>query len=400
MKKNFSFAFISNIISSACKFLILLLIVKLGTPSEVGIYNYALIISAPVFLFTSLKIRSIQVTNNNYKFNEYYSLIIILNIIALLIIVIISLIIERNIVAYSIIILSTIKVLDNLKEVIYGLYQKHENLKLVGISIIINNIFNLIIFSIVYYSTADLIMSLTMMFLISILVFLLYDLRVLKKNYNTKLEFNIYKNDFFAILILAIPLSISSSLGALNTSIPRIILKNTNGEFYLGIFSAIAYILVLANLFANSISQVFLPRLSKYFHQNNVEEFNKLANKLLVIGFIIGILTFLITLFFGKLILNIGFGEIYSEYYLVLIILSIGLLFLLSGVFAGTVITSTGNYKVHYKITTISLVFTVILSILTIEKFSIYGTAFTIMFSQIVTFICYMYFFVRLKRGV
>lgn len=399
MRKNFSFAFMSNIIASACKFIILLLIVKLGNPSEVGIYNYALIISAPVFLFTSLKIRSIQVTNNNYKFNDYYTLIILLNLIVLGIVIITSLLIEKNITAYAIIILSTIKLLDNLREVIYGLYQKHENLKSVGLSIIINNIFNLIVFTIVYYLSTNLIFSLVMMFITSIFIFLIYDLRILSKKYNTTLKLIVNRKKLIAILILAIPLSISSSLGALNTSIPRIILKNSYGEFYLGIFSAIAYILVLANLFANSISQVFLPRLSKYFHQKNVREFNNLANKLIGIGFIIGIFTFLIALIFGKLILKIGFGEVYSEYYLVLIILSIGLLFLLSGVFAGTIITSTGNYKVHYKITTISLVCTVILSVLTIEKFGIYGTAITIMFSQIVTFICYMYFHIRLKRG-
>ncbi|WP_436878953.1 oligosaccharide flippase family protein [Mammaliicoccus sciuri] len=400
MKKNFSFAFISNIVSSACKFLILLLIIKLGTPSEVGIYNYALIISAPVFLFTSLKIRSIQVTNNNYKFNEYYSLIIIINILALLMIVVFSVIIGTKVVTYSIIIVSIIKVLDNLKEVIYGLYQKHENLKLMGRSIIISNIFNLIIFSITYFFSSDLLVSLSMMLLISIMVFLLYDLNVLNKNYNTKLEFNIKTKDFFDILILAIPLSVSSSLGSLNTSIPRIILKNSSGEYYLGIFSAIAYILVLANLFANSMSQVFMPRLSQYFHQNKIKEFNKLANILLMIGFAIGLSTFLMVLLFGKAILNIGFGEIYGEYYLVLVILSIGLLFLLSGVFAGTIITSTGNYKIHYKITTISLVVTIILSILTINNFSIYGTAVTIMFSQISSFICYIYFYIKLKKKV
>lgn len=400
MKKNFSFAFMSNIISSACKFLILLLIIKLGNPSEVGVYNYALIISAPIFLFTSLKIRSIQVTNNEYKFNEYYSLIIMLNIIVLCLVTIFSLLIEKNITAYSIIILSIIKVLDNLKEVIYGLYQKYENLKLVGISVIINNVFNLLTFAITYYLSKNLIISLIIMLITSVVIFTLYDLRILKKIYNTTLKLILNKKNLFTLLLLALPLSISSSLGSLTTSIPRIFLKNIYGEFYLGIFSAIAYILVLANLFANSISQVFLPRLSKYFYQKNICEFKKLANKLISIGFFIGLFTFLISLLFGKIILKIGFGKIYSEYYMVLIILSIGLLFLLSGVFTGTILTSTGNYRVHYKISIISLTFTIIFSFLTINKYDIYGTAFTIMCSQIITFICYMYFYHRLKKGL
>lgn len=399
MRKNFSFAFISNIISSACKFLILLLIVKFGSPSEVGIYNYALIISAPVFLFTSLKIRSIQVTNNNYRFNEYYSLIIILNLIVLGIVIIISLLIEKNVIAYSIIILSTIKVLDNLREVLYGLYQKYEDLKTVGVSIIINNIFNIIAFGIGYYLSSNLTISLFTMFITSTFVFLIYDLRVLSNKYDTKLKLVLNRKRLIDILILAIPLSISSSLGSLNTSIPRIILKNSHGEFYLGIFSAIAYILVLANLFANSISQVFLPRLSKYFYKKNIIEFNKLGIKLIGIGFLIGTFTVLLALIFGELILKIAFGEVYSKYNMVLIILSIGLLFLLSGVFVGTIITSTGNYKIHYKITIISLIFTVIFSFLTIERYSIYGTAYTIMFSQIITFISYMYSYIRVKRN-
>lgn len=396
MVKNFKFSIVSNIIAALSKFLILFLIIRIGTPVEVGIYNYALVLSAPIFLLVSLKIRSIIVTNRLYELNDYYTAIFLLNFITLLIISIISLIFFETIIAISLIIVSTIKFIENIKEVIYGLYQKDENLKLIGYSIVITNILNLFVFSLNYYISKDLLISLIVMLIVNIIVFFLYDLKIMKLYFNKKFEFKMNKRIILAIIYMALPLSFSSSLGSLSASIPRIFLKNLHGVYYLGIFSAIAYILVIASLFANSISQVFLPRLSNYYHNQQKEKFYKLSYKLILIGFILGISFLVLTLIFGRTLLQTGFGEEFKDYYLVLIILAVGLLFLLTGVFVGTIITSTGNYKIHYKISIITVASILLLSFPLINKYSIYGTAITIMLSQIVTTICYFYFYFKI----
>src|SRR5699024_12384616 len=140
--------FIANIVSALCKFLILLVIVRLGTPDEVGRYNYALVVTAPVFLFISLKIRSVIITNDHFNENQYISAIIVLNSIVLIFVAIFIYILGNGNLTI-ILIVSLIKIFENLKEVPYGIYKINENLKLLGISLWIYNILSYIMLYII-----------------------------------------------------------------------------------------------------------------------------------------------------------------------------------------------------------------------------------------------------------
>ena len=201
------------------------------------------------------------------------------------------------------------------------------------------------------------------------------------------------------IFLLAFPLSLSSAIGSLNTGIPRILMKSFYGEYYLGIFSTIAYLLVVGNLFANSISQIFLPKLRNYYRLKNYDEYRKTTKKMMFLGFVVGIVGVLLSSIIGKTILKIVFGNEYANNSMTLVILSFGLVFILSGVFLGTSIVATGNYKVNYKISLITFVSIIILSILFIPRFRLIGTAITISFSQLITLIAYYYFYKKVDKS-
>ncbi len=399
MKKNFSFSLLSNIFSSICKFLILIIIIKIGTPIEVGKYNYALALCAPIFILSSLKIRSIQITNNKFRYNDYNNLSFITNFTMLFVLVFIVSIFYDKENLYTIFFVAFIKVIDNLREVVYGRFHRDENLEFISKSTVYNNAACLLLFGILYILTHSLNISLFGMLLGNLLAYIFYDVRNLLKNYPIKLKFTFKKELFTKLFLMALPLSFSSSIGSFNISMPRFFLMHFNGEYFLGIFSAIAYILVIANLFASSISQVFLPRLSKLYREEKFVELNVYARRLIKIGFMIGFIFVFFSIVFGKELLLIVFGTEYSSYSAVLIILSIGLMFLLSGVFVGTVLTSLGNYSVHYKISIVTLLSSTILSILLIPRYSIYGAGLTVTLSQFVTMIGYYYYFKKLKLG-
>ncbi|MCD8892239.1 flippase [Staphylococcus nepalensis] len=395
MVKNFNYMFVANILSALCKFLILLVIVRLGTPEDVGRYNYALVITAPIFLFISLKIRSVIVTNDKYSPNEYVSAIFSLNIITLIFVAIFVYVLGNGDLT-TILIVSLIKLFENMKEVPYGIYQKNENLKLLGISMGIYNILSLIFFYIIYSFSHNLNMALLFLVISCIFSFAIIDRWYLSKYYNIKLHYNNNIVKFKEIFILAIPLAFSSALGSLNTGIPRIVLENLFGKYTLGIFSTIAYVLVIGGLFANSISQVFLPKLRKLYKDENKIEFEKLTRKMVFIGIFIGMCSVILSLSLGEAFLSLLFGKEYGENNTILIILSFGLLFILSGIFLGTTIISTGKYNVNYKISLILLFCILIFSFLLIPKYSLLGAALTITISQFVALISYYYFYKRI----
>lgn len=399
MVKNFNYMFVANIVSALCKFLILLVIVRLGTPEEVGKYNYALVITAPIFLFFSLKIRSIIVTNDQYKLNDFASTIICLNSILIAVISIFLYFFSKEYLGV-ILIVSLIKFFENLKEIPYGVYQKEEKLKLMSYSMWIYNIFSLVLFFIIYMIFQDLNLALLGSLFTCVISVLFIDRLIIKSNFGISFEFLFNYKKFKNIIILSIPLAFSSALGSLNTGIPRILLERFFGQYTLGIFSTIAYILVIGSLFANSISQVFLPKLRKLFKENNKREFEILTKKMVLIGVIIGLIALLCSLTIGEFVLSLIFGSEYATNNIVLIILSLGLLFILSGVFLGTSIIATGKYNVNYKISILLLFSILLFSFILIPKYSLLGAALTITISQFVALVSYYYFYKKIFRGV
>lgn len=397
--KNFNYMFVANIVSALCKFLILLVIVRLGTPEEVGKYNYALVITAPIFLFFSLKIRSIIVTNDQYKLNDFASTIISLNSILIIFVSILLWFLSKENFGV-ILIISLIKFFENLKEIPYGVYQKEEKLKLMSYSMWIYNISSLILFSLIYIIFQNLNLALIASLFICVISVLFIDKLIIKSNFGITFNFVLDYKKIKDIIILSIPLAFSSALGSLNTGIPRILLEKFFGQYTLGIFSTIAYILVIGSLFANSISQVFLPKLRRLFKEKNKKEFEMLTKKMVSIGVLMGLIALLTSITIGKFSLSLIFGSEYGANNIILIILSLGLLFILSGVFLGTSIIATGNYNVNYKISVLSLVSVLLFSFILIPKYSLLGAALTVTISQFVALISYFYFYKKIFRGV
>src|SRR5699024_6819684 len=215
----------------------------------------------------------------HFNVNQYISAIIVLNSIVLIFVAIFIYILGNGNLTI-ILIVSLIKIFENLKEVPYGIYQKNENLKLLGISMGIYNILSLIMFYLIYFILHNLNMALLFSLISCVFSFVIIDKWFLNKYYDVKLSFDKNIKIVKDIFILSIPLAFSSALGSLNTGIPRIVLEHQFGQYTLGIFSTIAYVLVIGSLFANSISQVFLPKLRKFFKENNKNAFEKLAKKM------------------------------------------------------------------------------------------------------------------------
>src|SRR5437867_2722549 len=69
---------------------------------------------------------------------------------------------------------------------------------------------------------------------------------------------------------LASPLAFVMMLGSLNTSPPRYFVERSLGEAQLGIFTAIAYLIVAGETVVGAMGQSAGPRLARYYAQGNV----------------------------------------------------------------------------------------------------------------------------------
>lgn len=398
-RKKISNVFAANIVVALLKFLMLLTIVKYGSTYEVGVYTYGLAIVSPIFLFLSLKIKTLVVTENeNYSELEFLLSIIITGVIGIIFLSVFLITFEEvEIIVCVTLLLSLQKLIENIKFVFYGIYQRLESFNLLAKSQTTSYSISFVFFSIIYIYSNNLILSL----LFYLLVFgftLILDVFILKTILMKKNVFDFYSYSFrriFSIMKISFPLSLSSMIGSLTVQFPRYVLKNTQSLSVLGIFSSISYVLVILGMFSNSISQVFLPRLKNYAENKNYKAFDYMIKRLCVFGFALGISFSVISIFLGEKLLYIIFGPEYSMHNSVLVLLSLSITFQLSGVFIGTSLTSLRIYNMHYKIYGSGLLAVIIFSIILIPKFDLNGAAVAMLISNFTVFTTYLIYYFK-----
>lgn len=387
----------SNVFVAGIKFLILYTIILFGTVEDVGIYSYALAIVSPIFLFSSLKIKTIVVTEGSkYKNIEYLTSLFVLSFFTVIITAIIVFITESNVTIIIITLLLALqKLFENIKYFYHGLFTRSGNLKQVAKAQNLSYFLSFIIFFGIFVIYNNLIISI--IFYVLTFVFTLFIEMSISNNIE-KIKFEKIKfNKLVIIFTTSLPLSFSSFIGSLTTQFPRYVIRIYDDIILLGIFSSISYILVVVNLLATSISQVFLPNL-KHSATTNINQFKRSVTKLCLIGLSIGVLFTIMTIFFGESIISLVFGDEYAEYSIVLLILSISVTFQLTGVFIGTSLTALKIYKMHSIIHIIGFSIVIITSLILIPEYSIYGAAFALLIGNVITFTAYILIYILYIR--
>src|ERR1700721_2858641 len=89
LRVGFSWSFVGWVGYAGCQWLMLSVMAKLGNPTIVGQFAFALALSAPVFMFSNLNLRVVQSTDalSEYKFSDYATLRLLSSSFALLVIV-------------------------------------------------------------------------------------------------------------------------------------------------------------------------------------------------------------------------------------------------------------------------------------------------------------------------
>lgn len=412
LKQNFSWTIIGNIISAGCKWVILVIIAKFGTPQMLGIYTLGYAITAPIFMLTNLQLRAIQSTDvkNEYSFSHYFKLRMITNVIGLLVVVFLMFVLDYDTeTVYVVIFVAIIKYVDSISDIFYGQMQKHERMDFISKSMIIREVFALFLFSIVLIYLNNLIYSLIAFTLVYLIIVLTYDMIVsfnlqkcIKKisfiDYILFLLTNWDKLKLKKLLILSLPLGIGVFLGSLVTNIPRYLVDYFLGKESLGYFAAIAYFVIGFSTFFKAVGQAARPRLSKYFF-NNFEQYIKLVYKLILVNLCFSLMFFVISIVAGKEILTILYSPSYGRYWKTLIWISVALIFQSVSNLLQIAIQSAQVYNVQIFISLFTIMISVIVGILLIPIKAVEGAGLTILIYSIVNTVVVAFIFFKIARA-
>lgn len=394
LRKNVKWMFIGNSYYAFMQWIQLSIITKYCSTYTLGSYTLALALTAPIFLFLGLQLRAMLVTDakKEWMFSDYFSLRFCCMILS--IVIICSYLLFNKNGADIILLVAIIKMIEGFAEIFNAQQQQHEQMHFVARSLIIKGTFAsfAVFIGVLYWDSLTI--GLFIAVLSNILVLIFNDYRNCKPLIDEKkfLSFNITAEK--KLLIKAIPLGIASGIISLNTNVSKYIIEFFSGRELQGIYSTLAYCLVIGGFVNNAIGQSFSPRLSKYYAEHKVDQFKILLRKYILFNIIMGGVLFLASLLVGKYFLRIMFSVEIAEYsdLFSTIMFSGIIVYCVSAM--GYTLTAMRIFKYQPIINIIVLIVNTVLCYILVQIFSIYGaiSAYIIAFSiQVVL----LYFVVR-----
>ena len=322
LRANTSWTIIGNAIYAASSFGILVILAKLGTTESVGEFALGLAITAPVIEFAKLQLRAIQATDllHDYLFRDYFGLRLITLGAALVTIASIGLISSYSSeLALTILVIGIGKAVDAVSDVIYGALQQQERMDCISVSLIVKGVLSLIMLGGVQYITHSVLLASAGWTLASIIVVLSYDIPngfIILRTQTDKGDYlfpRFNRHVLKRLTFLSLPLGIAMLLISLNTSIPRYFVESYSGQGELGMFAAMAYLMIAGNTVIFAIGQAASPRLAMLYIKRDRAGFQRLLLRLIVVGLILGVTGISIAVLAGRPLLALLYQPEYAE---------------------------------------------------------------------------------------
>lgn len=385
LAKNVFWMFLGNVLYAFFLWLQLLLVAKNYDSWTLGTYTIALAISAPVFMFVGFQIRTIQVTDVSRKwaFEDFLRFRIISGISGFLITLLLALCFVGNerTTLIVIVIIALMKSLEGVSEIYNGQHQASENMKYIAISLAIKGSGATLGIFLGSYFFDSLIFGLLLALAFNVLSFFLVDSR----NIGRKIDFRIIFSSFIKnrknieMLRVSLPLGLVVLIISANTNLPKYFVDSYLGRADQGIYSTLAYFIVIGSFVVSAVGQAFVPRLSKSYAAYDFRRFRKLSGAFTVLSVFLGVVGVVISYFFGDFILRTFIGPEFTAYNDILLLVMIGALlsFLCSSY--GYALTAMREFKMQPWVNFFSLLIGGGASYFLIVRFGMAGACYGVM---------------------
>jgi O-antigen/teichoic acid export membrane protein len=392
---NFSWIFVGNLVYAGCQWAMLVVLAKFGSPEMVGQFALGLAITAPVIMFTNLHLRSIQATDSRreFLFGHYLGLRLISTPLALLITAgIIVLSGYHWEISLIILAIAVAKAFESISDVFYGLLQQHEQMDRIAKSMILKGLVSLVALASGLYLSGSLFWGIIGLVITWALILFGYDVRssaMILQSFPRTSEGRTPTQSTWAepsqpiwntqklqkLAWLAFPLGVVMMLNSLNINIPRYMIERYLGERELGIFAAMAYVMVAGSTVIDAIGQSSSPRLAKYYAIGNLSAFRRLLLKLIGIGALMGGIGVLIALFAGQEVLILLYRLEYSRYADVFLWLLIGTGIGYISSLLGYAIMAARYFRIQIPLNLVFIMVLTVASMFLIPTYNLLGAA-------------------------
>lgn len=328
LRHNFAWTLAGNIIYAGCQWGMLVTLARLGSPGMVGQFALGLAVCAPVIALSNLNLRAIQATDASrfHPFADYWSLRFAATAVALLVI--------GGIVAARghkpedlpvILLIGLAKAFEALSDIYHGLFQQHEQMNRIAISLIAKGVFSVIALALGVLLTQSLIVGIAGMTFVWGIVLGCYDMlqgsRIVAAatQPNTDADWQRIR----PLLLMSLPMGVMVFINSLTINLPRYYLDYFHDIATLGYFAAISYIPIAAGFVTGALGQAAQPRIAALY-RDRAPSLPRITHGLASVLFVFGALLAAILFVAGGPILGALYGSTYASFVTPLGVLMLG----------------------------------------------------------------------------
>ena len=329
---NFSWTLVGTALYSLCQWGILVVLAKLCTTDMVGQFALALAITAPVFVFAGLNLRTVQVTDakRDFRFGDYLGLRLLSIVAALAVVFAIEIASRHDVHLMFVVVMTAVaKALDLIGDTVFGLQQVFERMDRIAKSQMIRGVLQVLMVAAAAYVTRNVFWAVTGQAAVSLVVLLTYDMRNAGRLHHfpwptrnparypslvrlATLRFSSWRN-IRLLIRLSLPLGLVAMLGSLMVNIPRYFIESVDGRAKLAVYSAMGYVMIVGGMAVSSLCQAAAARLARYYIEN-LRRFRTLLLQLVAIALGNGILGVFAAMLWGRQFLEIMYRPEYAGY--------------------------------------------------------------------------------------
>ncbi|EII2401660.1 polysaccharide biosynthesis C-terminal domain-containing protein [Vibrio parahaemolyticus] len=176
--------------------------------------------------------------------------------------------------------------------------------------------------------------------------------------------------------------SLLSGVQVLDGQLNVFILSVFGSDEDIALYKVALQVSILVSFGLHSVTMLSAPMFSKLYYSNDIENLVRILDKTVIMSLMVSLPSFLIVVFMGNDLLTIIFGDEYLGSYSVLLILSLGQLFISLFGPQVTLLNSCGLEKDVFIVTSISLIIGFLAALILVQYFSIEGVAIATLLSQ------------------
>lgn len=274
LRKNFVWNLVGSSLYACTSLFFLIIVTRINGVEDAGIFTFSFSFICMIQVIGTYAGRTYQVTerDKNIKDSDYMYFRLINCV--LMIVFCIVFCCTKDYTNYKILVIMLLlvyRVIDSYSEVIYGIFQKNNNLYQVGVSLTLRSILTVSAFLIIDIITKNLIFSILGIIVLDILIFIFYDILYLNKY---KVVWNTFNFKAMKLLIIGgFSVFIFTFLMQYIVNAPKFAIDDILTESDQAIFGIILMPATLMLLCSQLIINPFLYNLNKALENKNYKEF-------------------------------------------------------------------------------------------------------------------------------